>query len=92
MIFPGGVKQRPLILSFVMAIVILRACFIKLKRVVESENRYRHGRTVRIGCAGLVFHISIKESLVLSLEGLNPPKSSPLWRQAEKAARIPCQW
>jgi len=29
--------------------------FLELKRIVESENRFGHGRTRRIGCAGLVF-------------------------------------
>jgi len=27
----------------------------QLKRIVDSENRFGHGRTARIGCAGLVF-------------------------------------
>jgi len=31
------------------------ARFLKLKRIVESENRFGHGRTGRISCAGLVF-------------------------------------
>jgi len=29
--------------------------FLKLKRIVESENIFGHGRTGRIDCAGLVF-------------------------------------
>jgi len=33
---------------------ILWASFLKLKRVVGSEDRYGHGRTGVIGCAGLV--------------------------------------
>jgi len=31
------------------------ARFVQLKRIVESENRFSHGRTGRIGCAALVF-------------------------------------
>jgi len=31
------------------------ARFLKLQRIVESENTFGHGRTGRIGCAGFVF-------------------------------------
>jgi len=34
---------------------VVWARFLKLKRIVESENRFGHGRTGRLGCAGLVF-------------------------------------
>jgi len=34
--------------------------FLKLKRVVESENVLGHGRTGRIGCAGLVVKLHTK--------------------------------
>jgi len=38
---------------------ILWASFLKLKRTVESENWYGHGRTGRISCAGPVSAINV---------------------------------
>jgi len=46
-------QQRAVNLGFLPAVVFAR--FSKLKRIVESENRFGHGRTGRKGCAGLVF-------------------------------------
>jgi len=43
-----------------MSTSILRARFLKLNRFVESQNRYGHGRTGRIGWAGL--DVEMKES------------------------------
>ena len=43
--------------------------FLKLKRIVESENRFGHGRTGRIGCAGLVF-VSLHTKYFSREEGL----------------------
>jgi len=53
------------------------ASFLKLKRIVESENRFGHCRTGRVGCAGLVFvrlhteHIS-REAGLLCLREIIP--------------------
>jgi len=44
------------VLQFVSAAVWI-TCFLKLKRIVESESTFGHGRTGRIGCTELVFVI-----------------------------------
>ena len=35
------------------------ARFVRLKRIVESENRFGYDRAGRIGCAGLVFYVRL---------------------------------
>jgi len=46
--------QRAVIFDFPISISSCVNTF-QLKRIVESENRFRHGRTGRIGCMGLIF-------------------------------------
>jgi len=64
-----GKEQLIWVFQFLSAVVW--ASFLKLKRVVESENRFGHGRTGQIGCAGLVFvrlhkkHFSREAALLL---------------------------
>jgi len=44
---------------------------LKLKRIVESENGYGHGRTGRLGCAGFELLVS-----TTSYNHFVPPKIS----------------
>jgi len=50
-------SKEQLFWAFAFLSAVLWARVLQLKRMVESKTRYSqvgHGRTVRIGCAGLV--------------------------------------
>ena len=44
--------------GFLFLSTVLRPSFLKLKPIVEYENRYGHARTGRIDCAGLAVTIN----------------------------------
>jgi len=48
-------SEEQLFRAFQILSVVVWTRFLKLKRIVESENRFGDGRTGRIACAGLVF-------------------------------------
>jgi len=49
---------------------VLWASFFKLKRIAKFENRYGHGRTGRVGCAGLTKRKSVKYAKLFFLVSL----------------------
>jgi len=49
---------RAVFWGFLFLSAVLRPSFLKLKPIVEYENRYGHARTGRIDCAGLAVVIN----------------------------------